>query len=110
MSQFESSFLGFTDVDGKGHRRVAIPPRIPCSIPSHPIKQKPEETSMIASLARFADSNRDRRQLALAAAAGLASAFALARTLPLAIDAASAIGDTLCSVSSALSSPLDKVD
>ena len=61
-------------------------------------------------IARFADSNRDRRQLALAAAAGLASAFALARTLPLAIDAASAIGDTLCSVSSPLSSPLDKVE
>jgi quercetin dioxygenase-like cupin family protein len=42
--------------------------------------------------------------------AGLACAFALARTMPLTIDAALTIGDTLCSVNAASSSPLDKVE
>lgn len=65
---------------------------------------------MIVALEGFPNSNRDWRQLALAAAAGLACAFALARTLPLTIDPALAIGNTLCSVNAASSSPLDKVE
>jgi quercetin dioxygenase-like cupin family protein len=65
---------------------------------------------MIATLGRLPDSNRDWRQLALAAAAGLACAFAVAKTLPLTINAASAITDTLCSQNSAAHSPLDKVE
>lgn len=64
---------------------------------------------MIATLGRLPNSNRDWRPLALAVAAGLACALAIARTLPMTIDAASAIGDTLCSMNSA-SSPLGKVE
>jgi quercetin dioxygenase-like cupin family protein len=65
---------------------------------------------MIVALASFPKWNRDWHQLAFAVAAGVACAFGLARTLPLTIDAALAIGDALCSVSSAAGSPLDKVE
>ena len=65
---------------------------------------------MIAALGGNALWTRDWRQLALAVAAGLACALALARALPSTVDAASAIGDILCSASSASSSPLDKVE
>jgi quercetin dioxygenase-like cupin family protein len=65
---------------------------------------------MIVALGRIPDSHRDWRQLTLAVAAGFACAIALARTLPLTIDAALVVGDALCSVSAASSSPLDKVE
>jgi quercetin dioxygenase-like cupin family protein len=65
---------------------------------------------MIISSVRIANSNGDWRHLAVAAAAGLACAFALARTLPLAMNATLAASDILCSVSSAAGSPLDKVE
>jgi quercetin dioxygenase-like cupin family protein len=65
---------------------------------------------MIIALRRIPDSNHNWHQLALAAAAGLACAFALAKALPSTIDVGLAIGETLCSVSSASSSPLDKVE
>lgn len=55
-------------------------------------------------------SGHDWRQLALAAAAGLACALAVARTLPVTFSAAMAVADTLCSVSNASGSPLDKVE
>ena len=65
---------------------------------------------MIVALAKISSSNQNWPQVALATATGLACAFALATTLPLSIDGALAIGNTLCSVSSASGSPLDKVE
>src|ERR1700744_2907718 len=65
---------------------------------------------MIVALGRLQESGHDWRPLTLAVAAGLACAFAMAKTLPLTINAASAISDTLCSENSASHSPLDKVE
>jgi len=65
---------------------------------------------MAATLRMMPPSRRDWRQLALAAAMGLACAFALSRTLPLTAGVASAVIDTLCSSGDAAGSPLDKVE
>jgi quercetin dioxygenase-like cupin family protein len=65
---------------------------------------------MIVALAGIPALNRDWRQLVLAVAAGLACALAIARALPLTVNAALAVADTLCSVSNASGSPLDKVE
>jgi quercetin dioxygenase-like cupin family protein len=65
---------------------------------------------MIVALGVIPVSNRDWRQLALAVATGLVCALAIAKTLPLTINAVLAVADTLCSVSSASGSPLDKVE
>jgi len=46
----------------------------------------------------------------MAAAAGLTCAFAIAKALPPTIDAAFVVADTLCSVSNASGSSLDKVE
>ncbi|MBR1121559.1 cupin domain-containing protein [Bradyrhizobium lablabi] len=65
---------------------------------------------MNIALGRSPALNHDWRQLALAAAAGLMCALAIARTLPLTVNAAIAVTDTLCSDSRAAGSPLDKVE
>jgi quercetin dioxygenase-like cupin family protein len=65
---------------------------------------------MIVALGGISALNRDWRQLALAVTAGLACALAIAKTLPLTVNAALAVADTLCSVGSTAGSPLDKVE
>lgn len=65
---------------------------------------------MIVALRGIPVLNRDWRQLALAVAAGLACALAIAKTLPLTVNAALAVADTLCSVGGTAGSPLDKVE
>ena len=65
---------------------------------------------MIIALRGIPALNRDWRQLALAVVAGLACALAIARALPVTVNAALIVADTLCSVGSAAGSPLDKVE
>src|SRR5262245_10376051 len=65
---------------------------------------------MVAALGRMPVSTRDLRHLALASALGLACAFALAKTLPLTVQAVLAVADVLCSVSSPSGSSQDKVE
>ena len=65
---------------------------------------------MIIALGGIPALNRDWRQLALAVTAGLACAFAIARALPMTVNAALAVADTLCSVGNTAESPLDKVE
>ena len=65
---------------------------------------------MNVALAGIPVSNRDWRQLSLAVAAGLMCALAIAKTLPLTVNAALIVADTFCSVSNASGSPLDKVE
>ncbi|KRR22702.1 cupin domain-containing protein [Bradyrhizobium retamae] len=65
---------------------------------------------MIVALGGNPVSNRDWHQLTLAVASGLLCALAIAKTLPLTVNAALAVADTLCSVSNAAGSPLDKVE
>jgi quercetin dioxygenase-like cupin family protein len=60
--------------------------------------------SKVISLAQ-----RDSRQLSLAIVAGLACALAIGKTIPLTMDAASAIIAPLCAVSGS-GSPLDRVE
>ena len=62
---------------------------------------------MISALRFTPFSDRDWRQMSLAAVAGLACALALASALPATINAASAIAAPLCATSN---SPLNKVD
>jgi quercetin dioxygenase-like cupin family protein len=53
---------------------------------------------------------RDSRQLSLAMMAGLACAFAIAKALPLTMDAVSTIAAPLCAVGSPSGSSLDRVE
>ena len=55
-------------------------------------------------------SDRDWRQLSLAIVAGLACAFAIARSLPATWQAVSAIAAPLCASTSSANSPLNKVE
>lgn len=55
-------------------------------------------------------TQHDSRQLFLAIVAGLACALAIGKTIPLTMDAASAIVAPLCAVGSSSGSPLDRVD
>lgn len=55
-------------------------------------------------------AERDRRRLPLAILAGFACAVAIGRTLPLAMDAMSAIPTPLCAESASSGSSLNKVD
>lgn len=65
---------------------------------------------MIVALTGIPASNRSWRQVTLAVAAGFLSTLAIAKTLPLTVNATFAIADTLCSVGNAQGSPLDKVE
>jgi quercetin dioxygenase-like cupin family protein len=56
----------------------------------------------------FAD--RNWRHLSLAIAAGLACAFGIAKTLPMAIDATSTIAAPLCATANPVNSPLNRVE
>lgn len=65
---------------------------------------------MVAALRVIAFAERDRRRTLLAVAAGLACAFAIARTLPIAFDVVSAIAAPLCAVSDPAGSSLNRVE
>jgi quercetin dioxygenase-like cupin family protein len=65
---------------------------------------------MAAALRMTPFGERDWSYMALAAVAGLFCAVALARTLPMAYDVASALAAPLCSVSNEAGSPANKVE